>query len=100
MKIKPLKESPVGFSEVYFKLNEVIDALNSLAEKYGDTLDSRMENGQTYWTFTTYFDVVDSVWRNDSIDKMRNNFGNVFTSREAAEEAAKRVKALLLSLRG
>jgi len=88
---------PAFGKELTNKLNEIIEAVNSLAEKYGDTLDSRMEQDQKYWHITDS-GIADATWYSDSFDKKRWAFGNVFTSKEAAEEAAKRVKELLKSL--
>jgi hypothetical protein len=55
------------------------------------------EEGEQYWIIA-FSEVVQSEWREDCADLSRWRMGNCFKTKEEAESAAEKVKALLLSL--
>jgi hypothetical protein len=81
-------------SAVCRKLNEVISALNSLMK------EPEIVEDQKYWIVGDNGNVWQLWWKNSPDDNTRRAVHNFFLTKEAAEEAAKRVRELLLSLRG
>ena len=56
------------------------------------------KRGDIYWVIDYEGDPADSRWDEDDLDTDRHSFGNCFPTKEAAEAARDKVKALLLSL--
>ena len=56
------------------------------------------ENGGKYWIVNPIANIQEIVWHNDSFDRIFYEIGNFFKTAAEAEAAAKKVKALLLSL--
>lgn len=56
------------------------------------------KHGDTFWYVSEIADVNGTTWLDDGIDPIFYESGNCFQTEEEAEAAAKKVKALLLSL--
>lgn len=70
---------------------------------FGDNRIAVMERWQPrefgqYWIFDNDGNPAKSEWDGYEIDYARHSFGNCFPTKEAAQAASDKVKALLLSL--
>ena len=54
--------------------------------------------GDTFWYVSELVEVAGTTWEDDGIDPVFYESGNCFRTEEEAEDAAEKVKALLLSL--
>lgn len=75
------------------KIDEIIDVLNSKESKQWHP-----KLGDKYWLILDNGHMNTHNWDGDDNDNAWLSFGNVFSTKEEAEDAAKKVKDLLKSL--